>query len=227
MLKVLAFAILVLVPGISFSQVNEQKLQDVAEQIRSSNRNPTPEQQEAFIFIFQNFAKEPGKTPTEVQQALAAYLQTVANSQDTGMRHLGLEASELSLKIALQYSRSTKAVVLQKLALRKDISLGARGSSIEQLDQANADDALTSIGKTLMKNQDSEEKYIAALAFTSSEYLDKDATEFLINELAPGKESRVQTIFTSDRQKLKKLYEKADPQGKDRLKLVFPGKDLK
>jgi len=177
--------------------------------------------------VFQNFAKEPGKTPTEVQEALAAYLVTVANSKDTGLRHLGLEASELPLKIALQYSRSTKAPVLQKLALRKDISLGARGSSIEQLGQANADDALTSLGKILMKSQDSDEKYLAALVFTSSKNLDKDATEFLVNELVPGKESRLWTIFASDSQKLKKLYEKADPQGKDRLKLVFPGKDLK
>lgn len=224
MLKILVLAVIAGISSLGFSQVNNEKLQNVVQQIKSSDRAPTPEQQAAFNYVFENFAREPEKTPPVIQDALTAYLEKVANSEDTGARNVGRDYSELPLKIALTHSGMPQSFVLQKLVLRKDISLGARLRSIEQLKRSDANDALTSVGKTLMKYQDKEDRYLAATAFTSLRDYDKAVAEFLVNELASDKTSRISVIFEADEQKLNQLYHKVAPQGKEKLQRLYPTK---
>src|SRR5690606_9704836 len=112
--------------------------------------------QAAFAYVFENYAKEPEKTPTPLQEALYVYLNTIANAQDNAERNVGRDAKELPIKIALRHTAS-RPDILKKLALRKDISLGVRLQATEKL---KSDDILTSLGKTLMKSTNASDKYV-------------------------------------------------------------------
>ncbi len=221
-----SFHMTALLFAFSIATANAQDIQAVAEKIRTSERIPSESNIEAFRFVLSSYSKDPQATPPEIQKALLDYLSTVAKSDVSADIPTDLEPETLPIWTAVLHS-SPDANVHGAIADRHDLPLSTRLKSVEKLKKGGMSDSLTSVGRTLMKNEDRNDKYIAAYAFTSLEEYPPEAASFLIRELASDKPSRIPVIFESNPEQIKKLYRNLDPPGKNRLSDFVKSKHIK
>lgn len=151
-----------------------------------------------------------------MQIALEGFLRRVGSSPDTGKKNVGMEASELPVKIALSHSSSSPAVN-EMIATRKDVSLGLRLQAVAKIPKDSGGERYNPLVKKLMTSADANDRYVAAVAFTTAQNYNQEAAQFLIKELTSGTPTRVSVLFQTEAA-LKTLYDKAEGLSKEKVK---------